>query len=157
MTDTDPTLMAAVIDQERRLRALEQVVGGEKIPLNMRRLRELYLDSARVQEPAEAEARHWARDVLHLDCCQLLALAKLFGDPFPWHPLMLVLDACAERGHDVEDARSHLLTIARDLLRAQGLELIEPRDVMPQPTRMKAAAGAIRKRAGFSARGGSHG
>lgn len=157
MSNLDPVLAAALFDQDRRLRAVERVIGGEPVALPIRRLQELYLDASRVQEVDEHDARHWAMHALHLDCCQLLALAKLLGDPFPWQPVLLVLDACAQAGHDVADAQTHLLEIAQDLLRAQGLELVRPRDLMGTPIRMKAAADAIRTRIGIPVRGGKHG
>lgn len=145
MHNPDPITLAALIDQERRIRALEQALGAEHMGLERRRLGELYFDALEPVEPSEAVARHWARSALCLDTCQLLALAKLMGDPFPWQGILGTLDRLSAAGLDVEDARAHVLEIAQGLLQAQGLELIRPRDVMAAMPQMKRALATIRK------------
>lgn len=79
-----------------------------------------------------------------LDARQLLTLAQNTGDPHPWRPMLALLDEYLGAGFDVANARSHLLGIAQDLLNAQGLDLLQPYDVMAHPLAIQVAASAIR-------------
>lgn len=150
MTKHDPAVYTALLDQDRRLEAIEDALGMGVAGMGQRRLVELYHDSLDPGDITERSGRSWARLTLTLDSSQLLVLVRLTGDPFPYQGLLAVLDAHAAQEHDVTDAREHLLKIAQGLLNAQGLELIRPRDVMGMPPLKTRAARTIRRDLGGS-------
>lgn len=63
----------------------------------------------------------------------LLDLARLTGDMFPWRPFLASLDLLAVTGHDVEEATAWIEACAQDLLRAQGLQDLCLEDVLRSP------------------------
>lgn len=137
-------LQASLLDFERRIALLEEMIHGhEQKALPTEFLLGAYIDAQREQEMSLDLCRHWTRQIFLLDARQLLLLSRMSQDLHPWRPLLALLDRYAEAGHDVEAARTHLLSIAQDLLTVQGLDLIRPRDVMGHGLPMKAAIVAI--------------
>lgn len=130
MTNTNPAVITALLDQDRRLEALEEALGMGAVGLRPNRLVELYHDSFDPVVDSEKESRHWARLVTTLDSSQLLLLARLTGDPFPFRPLLARMDTYYAKDYQVKDAVDHLVSIGQDLLTAQGLGLLRPRDIM---------------------------
>ena len=137
-------LQATILDFERRIALLEELVHGhEQQALPTEFLLGVYVDAQKEGELTTELCRHWVRQTFLLDTRQLLLLARLTQDLHPWRPLLALLDRYGEAGHPVETARVHLMSIAQDLLSVQGLDLIRPRDVMGHQLPMKAAISAI--------------
>lgn len=63
----------------------------------------------------------------------LLDLGRMIEDPFPWRPFLLALDHLEVAGFAVDDAVEWVEECAEDLLRAQGLEMLEVEDVLRTP------------------------
>lgn len=118
-------------------------MGG--VTLDRYRLMQLYEDALKTKEIVPGLSSHWARAGLCLDTSQLLVLARLVGDPFPWQGILRVLRLYQAEGEEVGDALAHVLKVAGDLLQAQGLELIRPQDVAHATPAMIAAVGTIRR------------
>jgi hypothetical protein len=147
-------LQARVEDLERQVDALNaQIVGRTSGLFRPEQLVTLYMDAAKTPAYDEMSARHWARQIFCLDVRQFLFMARLCRDPFPWQPFLRLLDLYVVEGFDylVDDAHSHVLSVAQGLLNIQGLRKIGPRDVMGNPLRIKAAISTIRDRGGSSA------
>lgn len=147
-------LQARVDDLELKVEALNaQILGRNQVMFHAHQLVSLYMDAAKGPAYDEVSARHWARQIFCLDTRQLLVTARLCRDPFPWQPFLRLLDLYMVEGFDiyVTEAQDHLLKVARALLDLQGLRKIQPRDVMGNPLRIKAAISAIRDRGGSSA------
>lgn len=139
------SLQATIFDFQRRIRTLEAAVHGvEQRPMRVDLLYGLYVDTHQPREKSEFLARMWCRQIFGLDARQLLILAQSTGDPYPWRPMLAMLDDYQLSGFDVSEARAHLLETAQDLLKAQGLDLIQPYDVMAHPFAIRVAASAIR-------------
>ena len=139
------SLQATISDFQRRIRTLESSVYGlEQQPLRVDLLYGLYLDTHRTSEKSQFLARMWCRQIFALDARQLLTLARNTGDPYPWRPMLAMLDDYLSNGFDVAPAREHLLGAAQDLLNAQGLDLVQPYDVMAHPFAIRVASSAIR-------------
>lgn len=137
-------LQATILDFERRIALLEELVHGhEQQSLPTEFLLGLYIDSQKEGETTKDLCNHWVRQTFLLDTRQLLMLARLTYDLHPWRPLLALLDRYDEAGYPVEPARVHLLSIAQDLLRVQGLDLLRPRDMMGHQLPMRAAISAI--------------
>lgn len=124
-------LQTQVSDLERRLEMVERFTLGQsqKLP-HQELLVSLYLDSLRGAELDKASSRHWERQIFVVDARQLLVIARILRDPFPWRPLLVVADLYVSNGFGLEAARDHLLGVAQELLRIQGLGRVHPRDVM---------------------------
>jgi hypothetical protein len=138
-------LQASIADFHRRVRVLEAAVhGDEQRPLPIDLLQGLYVDAFARREPTVSDARMWARQAFMLDARQLLILAQITGDMHPWRPILGLLDHFLGHGfEEVRSSRAHLLSVAQDLLDAQGLDLIQPYDVMGQPYSVRAAISAL--------------
>lgn len=137
---------ATIFDLQRRIAILEQMIHGhEQASLPEDFLTGSYLDAQKHITPSEEVCRHWTRQIFMLDVRQLLTLVRLSQDIHPWKPYLIVLDRLCADGYDAEGARVHLLSIARQLLVVQGLELLEPRDMMGIPPPMQIAIHAISK------------
>lgn len=151
MNITDPfAFHAEVLDQSRRLQALEATILGIKAGLPpLPHLVSLYWDACRLAVLDETSARHWERQLFQLDARTLLHLSRATRDPTPWHPFVIVLDRFIEEGYDLETCRQHMLRAAQDLLDLQGLRKIMPRDVMGNPLRIKTVLAAISRRGGL--------
>lgn len=63
----------------------------------------------------------------------LLDLARLTGDMFAWRPFLSALDLLHINGHDVSEATAWLEASVQDLLRAQGLKMLRPEDLLRSP------------------------
>lgn len=148
MSSRDVVLHAAAVDHERRLRAIEDLLGFSVEALPLGRLLELYQDALDPGELSPAAARSWVRQALVLDCSQWLMVTKVTGDPFPWQGMLARLDVLASHGFDVQDALEHVLVVAQGMLRAQGLALLRPRDVMGTAPIRHRAIRTIRKQIG---------
>lgn len=139
------TLQATISDFQRRIRVLEASVHGvEQQPMRADLLYGLYVDTHKPVEKTDFLARTWSRQIFMLDARQLLTIAQNTGDPYPWRPMLAMLDDYLAAGFDVALARDHLLEVAQDLLNAQGLDLIQPYDLMAHPLAIQVAASAIR-------------
>jgi hypothetical protein len=141
-------LQAAIYDFERRIQLLEDVVHGVRhpeLPVNL--LLELYIDSMKQVDFAEESVRHWCRQVFLLDVRALLSMVRHTHDIHPWRGLLVLMDLYAAQGFEVaERARDHLLAISQELLNVQGLELLQPRDVMGHRLPIQTAISAISSR-----------
>jgi len=129
----DPlSLQSKVAGLERRVRSLEKQTVGEvqpeRTPLT---LFALYADALLGSfDLSEVSADLWNHATLCLDEEALLELGRQTKDPFPWKPLLLVLDHLFVHGFDTEQAAKHLLDIAQSLLKIQGLDRIRPEDLL---------------------------
>lgn len=140
------SLQATISDFHRRIRGLEATLHGvEQQPMRTDLLYGLYIDSHKKREKSAFLARMWCRQIFMLDARQLLTLAQSTGDPYPWRPMLAMLDEYLEAGFDTAPARTHLLGAAQDLLNAQGLDLLQPYDLMAHPFAIQVAASAIRE------------
>jgi hypothetical protein len=138
-------LQAAIFDFAMRIELLEEIIHGDSprhLPLDF--LLGLYVEAQRDRPLTEELSAHWARQFLLLDVRQLLALVKHTRDIHPWRPFLVLMDIAVSRSfRGAERAQRHLLLISQQLLIAQGLELLQPRDVMGHQLPMKAAITAI--------------
>lgn len=124
---------AKILDLERRVDLLERGLYGHSAPqCGASLLTRCYLEAHRALRKIEPEkAGTWVAVAYLLDVRALVALGRYVNDPYPYRPFLAVLDICAL--HSVPSAfaaRTHLESVAQDLLTAQGLELIRPRDTM---------------------------
>jgi hypothetical protein len=146
MPTRDVPLQAALVDHEHRLAAIEEALGMAVAALPRNRLLELYEDALNPTPLDAGSARGWARHALALDVSSLIVLIQHTGDPFPWQGILARLDVLHAQGFEVTDAVEHVERLARGTLKAQGLDLIRPRDVMGHGPLRYRAIGAIRKR-----------
>lgn len=63
----------------------------------------------------------------------LLDLARLTGDIFPWRPFLAALDLLEVTGHDVGESIAWVEACAEDLMKAQGLGVLRIADVLHSP------------------------
>lgn len=125
-------LQAEVVGLKRRVAALEaQHMGSVKRYRSWPLLQALYVQAitGRV-EPSESTAVTWAASVSLLDEEMLLEMGRAAGDPFPWRCFLLLLDRFTFYGFDVEQPTQHLLELARNLLRIQGLGKVPPEEIL---------------------------
>ena len=111
----------------------------------------LYIEACKGPQLDERVAGHWERQIFSLDSRTFLIMARLTRDPMPWQPFLYLLDVYVDKGYALEVVRSHLLSVAQDLLNLQGLELVKPRDVMRSPLLIKVRLAAISRRGGNDA------
>jgi hypothetical protein len=130
---SDPLgLQAKVAGLERRVRYLEERAFGEPRPENcFLTLYSIYVDALMGRiDLTQTSADLWNHVVINLDEEVLLALGRHTSDPFPWRPLLLVLDHFTDNGFDTEVASSHLLNLAKSFLHLQGLSRLKPEDML---------------------------
>lgn len=128
----------------RRLAALEALLHGdaqERLTPDSAML--LYYEVHRAMgrgKLTEVGVKKWAAAFLALDEEVVLELARRTGDPFPWRPFFRLGLALVKLDDDVRirGAVLHLQDVAKNVLDAQGLELLEPEDVMHTPTTLEA-------------------
>lgn len=123
----------SILDLERRVAHLERGLYGHSLPLcSVPTLVRLYLDAHRVAQRFDPDfAAAWVAQAYLWDVRTLVLLGRQVSDPFPFRPFLAATDICVLHGiPGAEDARAHLLSVSQDLLLAEGLELLEPRDVM---------------------------
>jgi hypothetical protein len=130
---SDPlVLQAKVAGLERRVRHLEVRAFGEPQPENcFLTLYSIYVDAlmGRV-DFTQTSADLWNHITINLDEEVLLALGRHTSDPFPWKPLLLVLDHLASHDYDTAQATDHLLKLSSSLLSLQGLGRLRPEDLL---------------------------
>lgn len=130
---TDIDQGASILDLMRRVALLEERLYGHTEPVcGTQLLVRCYLEAHGVSEHVHAEAASaWVAQAYLWDVRTLVRLGRAVSDPYPFRPLLAALDACvAAQIPHAEPARAHLESVATDLLRVQGLELLEPRDLM---------------------------
>lgn len=116
----------------RRLAVLESQRLGSVSRLNSwPLLQALYVDARTGKvDWTEASSRTWGACISLMTEEVLLDLGRAAGDPFPWRPFLHVLDRFTHHGFDVEESTSHVLSMARNMLNAQGLQVLEPKDIV---------------------------
>lgn len=125
----------AILDLERRIVHLERSLYGHSLPVcGVATLVRFYLDAHQIIRHIEPDsAGAWVVSAYLWDVRTLVLLGRQVNDPFPFRPFLAAVDICVLRGiPGAEEARAHLLSVSQDLLTAEGLELLEPRDVMGQ-------------------------
>lgn len=125
---------AKISSLERRVAQLEASLHGESpYTYSRQELLGLYIDARYgIIEATNRGARQWASIANALDEVVLLDLAISVGDPFPWRTFLHLLDALSVDGLDdlVSRAQDHLLELASNLLKIQGLSMLQPEDVL---------------------------
>lgn len=140
-------LRATIFDLERRVALLERGTYGHAAPLiDAVLLSRCYLDAHRfVREIDPKSAAAWIANAYLWDVRTLLALGRQVSDPYPYRPFLAVLDRCVLAGvQGAERARAHLEAVSQELLTAQGLELVRPRDTMSS-LHLQVAIGGMQK------------
>jgi hypothetical protein len=133
MNDLPIDVTAKILDLERRVALLERGLYGHTTPqCGAALLTRCYLEAHRVRKRIDREsASIWVAQAYLWDVRALVALGRHVNDPYPYRPFLAVLDVCVLNGiPGAEDARTHLEAVSQDLLVAQGLELVRPRDTM---------------------------
>lgn len=137
MSDLD--LKAQTAHLERRIANLELICFGRahRAPAPHQVLG-LYVETTQIllggDLPTEA-VKGWCHAFLLLDEVALLELSRGCEDPMPWVPFLKLLAAFREAGlqEDVAAAEAHVRRLAKSLLKAQGLELVHPDDLLARP------------------------
>jgi hypothetical protein len=132
-TPTQVELMATIFDLTRRVERLERTSQVDPpAACDLVLLLRCYRDAhAVLQRFDRHSAAAWVALAYLWDVRMLLDVGRAVADPFPFRPLLAVLDTCVLEGiPGALAARSHLEAVAQDLLRAMGLELVRPRDTM---------------------------
>lgn len=82
---------------------------------------------------------------LVLDAPRLGALCRAVGDPFAWQPFLRRLYTIppARRTVRTEQALRHVYFLAAELLRHQGLGLVQPEDLLARPTPFEEAFSSL--------------
>jgi hypothetical protein len=148
MSELSTDALATILDLERRVRLLEQGLYGHTVPqASAALLTRCYLEAHRAMQQIEAEnAGVWVAQAYLWDVRALVALGRQVNDPYPFRPFIAVLDACVLHGVPGADAAlQHLESVSQDLLVAQGLELVRPRDTMGR-LRLNEALFRLRRR-----------
>ncbi len=134
MTKAENDATTAVL--ERRIARLETLCfGAPREPMTVKQALGLYVEATRMvggdRIPADA-VRGWGQALMMLDEVVLLELGRECGDPNPWVPFLQLLVRLREAGHgaDTAAAEVHLREVATNLLRAKGLTLVSPDDLL---------------------------
>jgi len=133
MPGSDVDREGTILDLTRRVALLEQRLYGHTEPAcGTSLLVRCYIEAHGVTEYVATEtASAWVAQAYLWDVRTLIRLGRAVSDPYPFRPLIAALDACVIGGNEhAKAALTHLEGVSADLLRAQGLELIEPRDLM---------------------------
>lgn len=131
--ETLAELKATIFDLTRRVALLEKGLHGHLLPqMDLTLMLRCYRDAHSALRRIDAQsAGVWVAQAYCWDVAMLQQLGRAVADAYPFRPLLAVLDLCVLQGiPDAQPAREHLEAIAQDLLSAQGLELVRPRDVM---------------------------
>lgn len=141
MYDSQTSILARLRDLERRVDELTPPIFGELEPeYEVGELAALYADASTGPEALTPQlANLWVSVIKKLNVTALNTLGKHVADPFPWKPFLHVLDLMHSKGFRVEDATAHLLRLAQDLLRIQGLSKLRVEDVIARPSRISEA------------------
>ena len=134
MSTVDTDVLVASL--ERRLARLEALcLGAPKKPMPVKQALTLYIEATRLIGadvlPVDA-VRGWSQALLMLDEVVLFELGRECGDPNPWVPFLQLLGTLRDAGHgaDVAAAEAHLREVAANMLRAKGLSLVSPDDLL---------------------------
>ncbi len=138
-------LAASIFDLSRRVTDLEKATQPLQPMCDLVLMVRCYRDAHAVLGGLRPEhASAWVTQAYLWDVRALLALGRAVDDPFPFRPLLAVLDHCVRMGiPSAEPARARFLPVAQDLLTAEGLEIVRPRDTMHRlalPEALRAAA-----------------
>lgn len=126
---------ATLFDLARRVELLERGLYGHTAPqASVALLSRCYLEAHRFTREIDPEsASVWVASAFLWDVRALVTLGRHVHDPYPYRPFLAVLDRCVLAGvPGAEGARAHLERVSQELLAAQGLELVRPRDTMGQ-------------------------
>jgi hypothetical protein len=126
-------LTASIFDLERRIALLEQKQYGHAAPqAGAALLTRCYVEAHRLVRDIDPKmAGVWVAQAYLWDVRALVALGRAVNDPYPYRPFLAVLDRCVLSGvPGAEAALAHLEEVSQQLLVAQGLELVRPRDTM---------------------------
>jgi len=124
---------AAIADLLRRVGLLEQNTYGHASPqVGEVALVRRYRDAHKVLRDLKPDnAAAWVATTYLWDVRALVTLGRQVNDPYPFRPLLMLLDRCVLVGAPgAAEARTHLEAVSQDLMNALGLELLTPRDVM---------------------------
>lgn len=133
MQDLPVDTFASICDLERRVAMLEEGLHGHTAsPCSVSLLTRCYLEAHRVIRNFDPDfAAIWVASAYLWDARTFVTLGRHVHDPYPFRPFIAALDICVLRGTpDAERALLHLEAVGQDVLRAQGLELVRPRDTM---------------------------
>lgn len=139
---------SALLDLSRRVALLEQGMYGHAAPqAGVVLLVRCYIEAHRLLKELDPEnVGVWVASTYLFDVRTMVKLGREVSDPFPYRPFLAVLDLCVLEGvPEADAARGHLEAVAQDLLVAQGLELVRPRDTMQQ-LRLSEALSRLQRR-----------
>lgn len=136
---------AEVAALERRIERLEEVFLGRSPPrfaahllLDLHR----WLDAtSRCAVITEDDSQLVVNAAMGLDEASMLEMGRLAGDPFAWAVIVRLLRA-AQATYALpalRDAEAHVVSIARNLLRIQGLGIVDIEDIVSSGTPMQRA------------------
>lgn len=143
---TDLERDTRLADAEMRLEDLERrVLGASRSRRESPQLLRLYIEASRGgrRRHTQETVALWTSVVQSFSTTELLLLAREVRDPFPWHPFLLLLDTMYRYGRDVQDAKEHLIRVAKALLDAQGLSKVDVTDIRVNSTAIHRAIAAI--------------
>lgn len=136
---------AEVAGLQRRIEHLEAIVLGRSPPrITTHLLLELYrwLDTtSRGGVISADDAQLVVNAAIGLDEGGMLEMGRLAGDPFAWAVVVRLLRA-AQATHALPalgDAEAHVVAVARNLLRLQGLGIVDLEDIVNSGTPMQRA------------------
>lgn len=131
-------LQGILLDMQRKISRLEASVFVTATPdLTREELVDLYIDAIfEVPDFTDTSAKLWSACALSLNEVGVLRLGIEVLDPFPWRPFLFVLDAHTAKGYEIltERATRHLLELAENTIKLQGLWPLRPCDVIHTPT-----------------------
>lgn len=133
MLNTPPDILALLFDLRRRVEQLEKGLHGYsapegRLPLLTRCYREAH---RAIHALTEENAGIWIAQAYLWDARAYVELGRHVNDPYPYRPFLAVLDTCVLKGiQGAKSAQGHLEAVGQDVLAAQGLELVRPRDTM---------------------------
>jgi hypothetical protein len=148
MNESSTDSNASILDLERRVRLLEQGLYGHTAPqAGAVLLTRCYLEAHRLLKHLDPEnVAVWVAQAYLWDVRALVTLGRHVNDPYPFRPFLAVLDLCVLQSvPGAEEALRHLESVSQDLLTAQGLELVRPRDTMGR-LRLSEAIAHLRSR-----------
>jgi hypothetical protein len=131
--ETTAELKATIFDLTRRVSLLEKGLYGRlSSQVDLVLMLRCYRDAHHALRRIDAQsAGVWVAQAYLWDVRMLQQLGHAVADPYPFRPLLAVLDLCVLQSiPNAQEALVHLEGVAQDLLSAQGLELVRPRDVM---------------------------
>jgi hypothetical protein len=133
MNELSVDTRATISDLERRVRLLEEGLYGHSAPqCSTVVLMRCYIEAHRaIREIDQESGGIWVAQAYLWDVRALVSLGRHVNDPYPYRPFLAALDVCVLKGIPGADAAvRHLESVGQDLLYAEGLELVRPRDTM---------------------------